>query len=369
MLSAPPFDFLAKLDRVDDAIDANADIADQMVDAARFSFESFIEPVGVKEGSQMNKKEKSERNSSNSLKSSAQWHGAATAHHLDKARSTLRQFYRDWSAEGADERQACYGPVWRDLETEFLHVTDKEDVKVLVPGAGLGRLVFEICLRGYVVEGNEISWHQLIASNWVLNFTAQGKTHDLYPFAAEFSNVAHRSHQLQRVHVPDIRPGSAFAEASESTQIPCTERLGMSIGDFIGVYSKSERKDEFDAIVTVFFIDTAPNVIRYIETVRNCLKSGGVWTNLGPLLWHFEDRAPTRQDNQGHLGASRLEPTGIEEPGSFELTDEELLLLVERMGFDIVRHAFEDQEAGYVQNPTSMLQNKYRPSHWVARKR
>ena len=29
------------------------------------------------------------------------------------------------------------------------------------------------------------------------------------------------------------------------------------------------------AVVTMFFIDTAPNLIKYIETVRNCLRPGG----------------------------------------------------------------------------------------------
>lgn len=43
------------------------------------------------------------------------------------------------------------------------------DVHILVPGAGLGRLAFEIAKRGYTCQGNEFSLFMLFASNFVLN--------------------------------------------------------------------------------------------------------------------------------------------------------------------------------------------------------
>ncbi|KAJ8872252.1 hypothetical protein PR048_025854 [Dryococelus australis] len=43
------------------------------------------------------------------------------------------------------------------------------NVKVLVPGAGLGRLAFEIARLGYNCQGNEFSLFMLFASNFVLN--------------------------------------------------------------------------------------------------------------------------------------------------------------------------------------------------------
>jgi carnosine N-methyltransferase len=58
---------------------------------------------------------------------------------------------------------------------------------------------------------------------------------------------------------------------------------------------------------------------------------------------------------------------GIEDPGSVELTNEEVIALVETFGFKI-----EKQEtgikAGYIQDTESMLQSTYRASHWLARK-
>lgn len=62
-----------------------------------------------------------------------------------------------------------------------------------------------------------------------------------------------------------------------------------------------------------------------------------------------------------------LTTLGIADPGSVELTNEEVIALVEHFGFKV-----ESQEtgikAGYIQDDESMLQNTYQASHWVARK-
>ena len=237
-----------------------------------------------------------------------------------------------------------------------------------MPGAGLGRLVFELCRAGFTIEGNEISYHQLIASNWILNHT-EGQRFDLYPFALDFSNVISRAHQLKKVRIPDVHPGSILGNTFGDAASNAADRMTMTAADFIVLYGDDEHKNTFNAVVTVFFIDTAPNLIRYIETIHNCLQDGGVWINLGPLLWHFADRAPSEEHHANKTQLPR-EKTGIEAPGAFELTDEEVMQLVKKCGFDIEKHEINGNgEAGYIQNPESMLQNLYRTSHWIARKK
>ncbi|KAL8843266.1 MAG: hypothetical protein Q9176_002219 [Flavoplaca citrina] len=114
LLSAPPFNFLKTLERVDDAIDANADIAAEILEIG-------LESFGLRNEHGLNQ---------------IDWHGEAKSSDLDKARSTIRQFYRDWSSEGATERRASYGPVMRDIDGAFAKVADKGAIKILVPGAG-----------------------------------------------------------------------------------------------------------------------------------------------------------------------------------------------------------------------------------------
>ena len=358
LLAAPPFNILSSFDRADDAIDANADIALEILKSGLEAFGLQDEP----------------------LDPATNWKGTAKPSDMDKARSTIRQLYRDWSAEGSAERTKSFESVFSDLVRLF-PVRVRGTTKVLVPGSGLGRLVFEVCQLGFDVEGNEISYHQLMTSNWILNKVKANEQFDLYPFALTFSNHTSRENQFKRVKIPDIHPGTELEFSSPETPIHASDRIGMTAADFVVLYGDEKNHKRFDAVVTVFFLDTAPNVLRYIEVIHNCLKDGGYWINLGPLLWHFEETRgpPVERGSPGQNTAraaafattrtdgERQEKLGIDEPGSIELTNEEILLLVERMGFHIQSHRLQDN-TGYIQDPESMLKNMYSVSHWIARK-
>jgi hypothetical protein len=86
--------------------------------------------------------------------------------------------------------------------------------------------------------------------------------------------------------------------------------MSMSASDFISLYEGEDYKGTYDAVATVFFLDTAPNPIRYIETIRSCLKPGGIWTNIGPLLWHFENNPPTHAGKITSADYFSSKPTG-----------------------------------------------------------
>ena len=106
---------------------------------------------------------------------------------FEKLQSTLKQFVRDWSEAGKEEREMCYTPILNELETLYPkndkcdstddsgidHTrgpsTSRNNIKVLVPGAGLGRLAYDIAKRGFECQGNEFSLYMLFASNYVLN--------------------------------------------------------------------------------------------------------------------------------------------------------------------------------------------------------
>lgn len=352
LLAEPPFSLLDNFNQVDDAIDANAEIADAILAVGLPSFGLAANPDAEDPG----------RN----------WHDTANSSDMNKAHSTIRQFYRDWSSEGRAERAACYDPVLQSLKAEFENRRALgEEIQVLVPGAGLGRLVFDICRAGFTAEGNEISYHQLLASSWILNHSEGHERHVLYPFALHFSNLRSRKQQLRQVRIPDVHPATAMREAEADEATPFGT-MNMSAADFVVLYSSPSNQGVFDAVTTVFFIDTAPNLIRYIETIQHCLKPNGVWINIGPLLWHFEDSANRYHSESGRPDdlQQHQQHQGIGEPGSVELTEEEVLSLVKRMGFYIERSPTEERPTcGYIQDTESMLQNLYRPSHWIARKR
>lgn len=345
LLAQPPFSILDTLSAVDDAIDANADLAEAIFRTAAPNFSSHSQTP-------------------------PSYRGTATPADMDKARSTLRQLHRDWSTAGAPERTACYGPILSTLNHEHASTprTHRDSIRVLVPGAGLGRLVLDLTLAGFTVEGNEISYHQLLASAFVLNHTTRADEFEIFPWALGFSNHVSRADQLRGVRVPDVHPAEELRRASEGCRVHAFERMSVAAADFCVAYAGEENRGVFDAVATVFFVDTAPNAVRYVEAVANCLRSGGIWVNLGPLLWHFENEAPKGEGAEG---------MGIGESGSVELTDDEVVALVERFGFVVERRevsagvgAAEGRgiETGYISDPRSMLRTVYRPSFWVARK-
>jgi carnosine N-methyltransferase len=315
-------------------------------------------------------------------KQKPKWQGPVNPADQEKAHSTLRQLFRDWSAEGKPERDECYEPVLKALDKEFKNIPDSQKgrVKVLVPGSGLSRSTFEIACRGYTAMGIEISYHQIIASLHMLNFVEKAMQWELYPWAHDSSNHLSREHQLQSVLIPDINPAVEAETTSKGTELPFSERFGLSSADFCVEYIKQEYAEMYDAVTTIFFIDTAPNVLRYIESVFNCLKHGGIWINLGPLKWHFEGNPPGSKDKSRKPDLNdpnsqdreededEDEDKGIGEPGSFELTNEEIILLLKQSGFEVERQETMLLETGYITNPRSMWVGKYYPSFWIARK-
>ena len=351
VLSEPPFSMQKTFEAIDNAIDSNADLAEAILQAALPAFD-----INADDDS---------------------WKGRATPNDMDKASSTIKQFYRDWSLEGEAERHASHSPILLALRKYVGDTSTTASArKVLVPGAGLARLVLDLCAAGYSVEGNEISYHQLLASNYVLNCIREAKQHEIFPWALTFSNHESREDQLRSVAIPDVHPGTRLGEslANGASQHDERGQMSMVAGDFCSLYKEPQYDSMYDAVTTCFFVDTAPNIIRYIETIKHCLKPNGVWINLGPLLWHFEaDPTPAERDKKTQVDAiSAKSPRcadGIGEPGSIELSNDEVIALVQQLGFKIEEHTLAPAgETGYIQNPQSMLHNRYRPAFWVARK-
>lgn len=390
LLAAPPFNLLDTLSSVDDAIDSNSEIADAIVSIATATMGLPTDPTHGP--------------------AALNWQNTAKLNDHNKAQSTLRQLYRDWTAEGYNrEIKPLLNLILTDLSKHLSPSPPPSTTQptttadnttrpspsllphILLPGAGLSRLLLSLTLSGYHATGNEISYHQLLTSNFILNHTPAPNAYTLYPFATTFTNTLSRTHQLRSYLLPDIHPATAIASARATGQ--AVGDMGMAAGDFCTSFNDEESRGQFDAVVTAYFIDTAPNLFRYIRTVRHCLKAHGVWVNVGPLLWHFDAREPGGgdDDNDNDDGAegrskNREEDTGIAEPGSFELSNEEVLLLVEREGFEVVSSeilpagfvggeddggaAVENDGVGaYIQDSRSMLQHRYRCAHWVARKK
>lgn len=253
---------------------------------------------------------------------------------MEKIQSTLKQLVRDWSEDGRPERDTCYTPIIDELDLRFPeNDCDRSNISVLVPGAGLGRLAFEIAKRGFICQGNEFSLFMLFTSNFILNKCQGVNLLRIYPWIHQFCNNKCAEDQSRSVTFPDVNPSN----------LPPNSQFSMAAGDFLEVYTMPE---SWDCIATCFFIDTANNVVAYIETIWNILKPGGYWINLGPLLYHFAD---------------------LPNENSIEPSYEDINGIIKEMGFHILK---EDKNVptSYSQNPRSMLRYEYDSVYFVCQK-
>eukprot|EP00752_Nemacystus_decipiens_P003400 g3146.t1 len=253
---------------------------------------------------------------------------------VSKINTTLRQCMRDWSDEGEGERRKSYGAVIAELER--LCPVDPERKcarKVLVPGAGEGRLAYEIVSRGYGCAGNEFSYFMLMVSNFVLNGVDEANQFTLSPFIDNRCNTFNVDDMLRTISVPDICPPLLLEGDLDFSYVS---------GEWLACYEG--QASAFDAIVTVFFLDTAPVVMEYIEAVARLLKEGGVWINFGPLLFHWSDSSLSETDERFRR--------------SVELSWEEIKHVCASYGLEIVRE--ERQDSTYNADQRSMMKTAYR---------
>jgi carnosine N-methyltransferase len=119
--------------------------------------------------------------------------------------------------------------------------------------------------------------------------------YSIYPFIHSFSNIKSDEKQLSPVMIPDILPAN----------LPSTVDFSMVAGDFIEVYGSQENNKgkviigtsfnssnplfflligAWDVVVTCFFMDTAKNIIEYMEVIHKTLKQNGTWINIGKII-------------------------------------------------------------------------------------
>jgi len=241
------------------------------------------------------------------------------------------QLIRDWSVECVEERNSCYGLVISSIMNEFGQKNPRSNTKVLVPGSGLCRLAFDIANLGFMCQANEFSFSMLLTANYILNRNVGAQSHKIYPWALQFNNNFKTEDQLVSYLIPDI-----------DTSLPGAN-LSMCAGDFLEIYKE---RDMWDCVATCFFVDTARNIVKYVDVIYNILKPGGVWVNMGPLLYHYSD---------------------MPNESSIELSYEQLKSVIQNIGFLIEEEKYP-MSVAYVDNPRSMLRYTYQCVFFKARK-
>ncbi|TFK44997.1 N2227-like protein [Crucibulum laeve] len=322
-----------KLDRLKHVTDLNATIAEGIAELAAEQFSSLSDSPEIQPSSA----------------------------DLGRTRESLKHFVRDWSEEGAQERNRIFAPILDVLRQ--VDSSERSSKKVLVPGSGLGRLAWEISQLGYDTTANEFSFFMTLAFRFLLSSatTASTNQHILRPYSHWFSHQRTNDSLFRSIAFPDAVPRlSATFHLAEQDFLTMPIPPVTKAADNSMFWSKAYASDDlgitggYDFVVTLFFIDTAINAFATMEHMYHLLRPGGTWINLGPLLWTGGAQAKV------------------------ELSLEEVLQAAEEIGFVIQTgdsdlntsdvEARKTVECEYTGDRNAMMRWIYKAEFWVARK-
>ena len=289
---------------------------------------------------------------------------------LARVRESLKHFIRDWSEEGARERTRTFSPIL-DVLNE-VDPSQRAEMKILIPGCGLGRLAWEIsqlgwytcsskvCCQsdknfvslGFDTTANELSFFMTLALRFLFSpkTTSSVNEHWLRPYAYWFSHQKSNDSLFRSISFPDVTPRftpNFHLVEQDFLTLPIPSTKPSNNPSFI--WSKNQSTEGYDFIVTLFFIDTSLDVFATMKHIYTLLRPGGSWINLGPLLWTGGAQAKV------------------------ELSLDEVLLAAEKIGFVLQDEAQgtcarRTVECEYTGDSNAMMQMIYKAEFWVARK-
>lgn len=230
--------------------------------------------------------------------------------------NVLTYIVRDWTTERQEERKETYNLIIDEVLKFFSSSSSKKDKKILIPGSALNRLGYELCKYGFDVDANEYLFLNGIFSDLIFNRAKKGEFY-AYPNIFSFSNYWDEDSVFKKYIFPDVD-----IDLKNNKDYG---KLKLSIGDFIEQYNKIN--EYYDCVITCYFIDTAQNIIEYIEIIHNVLKKGGLWINFGPLSYHWSN---------------------CPDSTSIELPYDKLKEVIINYGFEYIKESFKDSTFGYI---------------------
>lgn len=241
-----------------------------------------------------------------------------------KVIESLSHLNRDWDNE-FPELQPILKYIRKGLEEINSEV---EDTDIIVPGSGLGRISHELSNMGYNVDAIELNGLMYLINNFIYNNPS--KNLEIYPYIHNLSNFTSLKSQFRSVMLPSLQK---------------PKNLNTHLEDFKFFEPKKEKKTI--VMVTAFFMDTAENIIDYVDTVNELVKGyeNKYWINIGPLKY---GSAP-----------------------QVELNVEELRDVRNKMGWQDINtydSLAQSEIVGYATDKESLWQGYYGLTGWVSKK-
>lgn len=274
----------------------------------------------------------------------------------DSVMQIMAHMVRDWTSLGSPVRKSLYHWCRTALHKHYRDRKGLNRRSVLVPGAGMGRLAWELAVEDqYKVEALEVSLGMAAAASSILhNQYNHSNSFAVYPYIHDgLQNQVHSEDRYLKAIVPDVQNLTLVTHSGLSSgSSGGTGSLSFTIGAFEDLLTISEMQHSFDAVITCFFVDTATNIFHYLKVMEHVLANDGesLWINVGPLQWHGNALLPG-------LAANELREILMEQ-------------------YDIIHWSIDETPMEY-RNPTSSTTGQrsstsfsgYCPLRFVARKK
>ena len=201
---------------------------------------------------------------------------------LSELSDILKEAAFSWTSIGDEERFHHYEPIMKAIHT----YTPANGI-VFVPGAKLCRLACEIAAQNYTVFANESDFVFLDLSQIAIK---TNKKFEIFPFLHQISGLDDPDHALISASFP--RSGKSFLSLEQSNDAPELQLnpkqliadgkiffLGCNFGAVL-----HQKPEQFDSIVTSFFLDNLKNPFNAINLIHKIAKPDGIWINFGPII-------------------------------------------------------------------------------------
>lgn len=241
---------------------------------------------------------------------------------------SLCHFARDWPLIPSDE----VTPLLEYIKSQSKELNNENTIAI-VPGSGLGKVSHTLSeMKFSSVHAIEFSWLMVLMNEFLYSNTETSEKLKIYPYLHTYSNHLNIDDQIRPVEIQHSlkKPDSLNIHKADFTKFNITKHL------------KENEKPQNLLLVTCFFLDTAENLIEYIQSINEISSkfTGEVkWINLGPLKYGT---------------AAKI-----------EISDSELKLLVQHMGWDITDEQ-DPKLLGYLTDIKGLWQGYYNVTMWTA---
>ncbi|WEJ94182.1 N2227-domain-containing protein [Yamadazyma tenuis] len=205
---------------------------------------------------------------------------------------SLTHFNRDWNMDQSHDEFEL-GPVIKFIETQLSQVipnADKPNTCIVVPGSGLGRIPYELARKGYgQVHSVEFSGLMYLFNQFVYSNKESSLANlEVYPYVHTNSNFESIADQSRSILIPQLQQPT---------------NLSMHLEDFNTFELPDPGQCKNVVIVTAFFIDTAENLMDYLDSINSLVKPfrNSYWINIGPLKYGSAPKVELNMDELAHL--------------------------------------------------------------------